>query len=162
TGYHTLMALVPSYRMAAEEKDEKRRPLAVFKVLYRNSTRLQEKGGRKAEVLRPVPPPTSRFQPGGEHLRDMIRQNADIAAAEQSFAVMCPSPEAGLNALMYAVDDSTDVHRVVLVSRSWDLLDFVGKDRAHTLLRQSVHYCVAAEKHPNQVKRNQPVRDLLP
>lgn len=162
-GYHTIMALGPAYRMAAEEPDEKRRPLAVLKVLYRNSARLQEKGGRNAEVLRQPPPPAARFVPGGgEFLRDTIRKTKDMAAAEQAFAALCSSAEAGLNALMYAVDDSTDVHRVVLVSRSWDLLDFVGRERAHTLLRQSVHYCVQAEQRENHVRRNQPVRDLLP
>jgi hypothetical protein len=161
TGYHTLMALGPSYRMALEEKDEKRRPLAVLKVLYRNSSRLQEKGGRKAEVLRPVEPREVSKSRSGEQLREIIRQK-DLAEAEGAFAVLCRSAEDGLNALMFAVDDATDVHRVVLVSRSWDLLDFVGKERAHTLLRQSVHYCVQAERYPNQVKRNQPARDLLP
>ena len=161
-GYHTIMALGPAYRMAVEETDEKRRPLAVLKVLYRNSTRLQERGGRKAETLRPVSPAEHTERPDGARLRDLIRQKQDMAAAEQMFATLCTSAEEGLNALMFAVDDSTDVHRVVMVSRSWDLLDFVGKERAHTLLRQSVHYCVAAERHANSVKRNQTARDLLP
>src|SRR5262249_33960224 len=65
-----------------------------------------------------------------------------------------------LNALLVEVDDADEVHRTVLVSRAWDLINFVGAERAHTMLRQSVRYCVKAE-HPNQVKWNQPVRDTL-
>jgi hypothetical protein len=60
------------------------------------------------------------------------------------------------------VDDATEVHRVVLVSRAWDLINFVGAERAHTMLRQSVHYCVKAEGNANQAKYNAELRDLLP
>jgi hypothetical protein len=67
-----------------------------------------------------------------------------------------------LDALLVEVDDATEVHRVVLVSRAWDMINFVGAERAHTMLRQSVHYCWNIEKNPNQAKYNQPIRDLLP
>src|SRR5262249_31309033 len=52
-GFHTLMALSPAYRMA-QQMPEGRRALPVLKVLYRNANRIQEQGGRKNEVLRPV------------------------------------------------------------------------------------------------------------
>src|SRR4051812_33789720 len=52
-GFHTMMALSPALRMAGE-LPETLRPLPVFKVLYRNTNRIQEKGGRKDEVLRQV------------------------------------------------------------------------------------------------------------
>ena len=64
--------------------------------------------------------------------------------------------------LLVEVDDATEVHRVVLVSRAWDMINFVGAERAHTMLRQSVHYCVKAEENANQAKYNQPLRELLP
>ena len=44
-----------------------------------------------------------------------------------------------------AVHDHTEVHRVVLPYRAWEMLELVGKEQAHTLLRQSVRYCVKAE-----------------
>src|SRR6516225_6417298 len=49
-GFHTMMALAPSLHMA-RELPETLQPLPVFKVLYRNTNRIQEKGGRKEEVL---------------------------------------------------------------------------------------------------------------
>jgi len=45
-GFHTMMALAPSLHMAQELPTEQQ-PLPVFKVLYRNTTRIQERGGRK-------------------------------------------------------------------------------------------------------------------
>src|SRR6266478_3689181 len=52
-GFHTMMALAPSLHMARELPDELQ-ALPVFKVLYRNTNRIQEKGGRKEEVLHVV------------------------------------------------------------------------------------------------------------
>ncbi len=163
-GFHTLMALAPAYKMATEEPKPELRPLAIMKVLVRNSTRLQELGGKKAEVLKPVKPgKLASDRPAGEQLRDDVRK-ADLAAAEATFAAICQQgkPEDALNALLVEVDDATEVHRVVLVSRAWDMIRFVGPERAHTMLRQSVHYCWNVEKNPGQAKYNQPVRELLP
>ncbi len=69
-----------------------------------------------------------------------------MAGSEATFAAICDGskPDDILDALMVAVDDSTEVHRVVLVSRAWGLVDFVGAERAHTMLRQSVRFCVNA------------------
>ena len=47
TGYHTFMALVPAYRMAGELSAD-RQALPVLKVLYRNSSRIQEQQARPA------------------------------------------------------------------------------------------------------------------
>jgi hypothetical protein len=162
-GFHTLMALAPAYKMATEEPNPEARPLAIMKVLVRNSTRLQELGGKKAEVLKPVKPgKLAPDRPAGEQLRDDVRK-VDLAAAEATFAAICQQgkPEDALNALLVEVDDADEVHRTVLVSRAWDMIKFVGPERAHTMLRQSVHYCWKAE-NPNQAKYNQPVREVLP
>ncbi len=163
-GFHTLMALAPAYKMAQEETAPERRPLPILKVLVRNSTRLQEVGGAKAEVLKPVEPgKLAADRPAGEQLRAVARK-ADMAGAEATFAAICKDakPVDALNALLVEVDDATEVHRVVLVSRAWDLINFVGVTQAHAMLRQSVRYCVKSESNANQVKYNQGVRELLP
>ena len=56
-GFHTMMALAPSLHMA-RELPAALQPLPVFKVLYRNTNRIQEQGGRKDEVLHAIKPAT--------------------------------------------------------------------------------------------------------
>ena len=160
-GFHTMMALAPAFHMARELPAESQ-PLPVFKVLYRNTNRIQEHGGRKGEVLRAVKPaPLAGERPGGELLREAVRQK-DVAAAEQTFAALAQgSAEDAFNHLLVAVQDSTEVHRVVLPYRAWDMLGIIGKEQAHTLLRQSVRYCVRAESRSRSASRDEP-RTLLP
>lgn len=162
-GYHALMALAPAYEMA-RELPEAERPLPVLKVLYRNTNRIHEKGGRKNEVLRPVEPaapPKDRV--GGEVLREATRK-ADTVAAERTFAALAQGPAGeAFNHLQYAVQDEMDVHRVVLAWRAWVLLDLTGKEQAHTLLRQSVRFCLQSEQYRIDRKQREPeVRTVLP
>lgn len=144
-GFHTMMALAPAWHMSREMPTEEQ-ALPVFKVLYRNTNRIQDHGGRKGEVLHPVqaaPPPEGR--PGGEALREAVRQR-NTAAAEQIFASLAAGPpEDAFNQLLMTVQDHTDVHRVVLPYRAWDLLGIIGPEQAHTLLRQSVRFCLHDE-----------------
>src|SRR5438105_2527689 len=71
-GFHTMMALAPALHMAGELPSQFQ-PLPVFKVLYRNTNRIQEKGGRREEVLHPVKPAAlSEIRPGGEVLREAV------------------------------------------------------------------------------------------
>src|SRR5437016_13892439 len=82
-GFHTMMALAPALHMAQELPAELQ-PLPVFKVLYRNTNRIQEHGGRKDEVLHPVQPATlSEDRAGGEVLREAVRSR-NVGAAEQT------------------------------------------------------------------------------
>jgi hypothetical protein len=158
-GFHTLMALAPAFHMSAEETDAKKRPMAVLKVLFRNATRLDETGHHETlKAVRPDDKPAT-----ADRLRDAVR-GKDLTAAESTFAGIAKQGSAtdALDGLMPMVDDATEVHRVVLVSKAWELLDFVGKDRAHTLLRQSVRFCAKGEQSANYVKHYQEVRDLLP
>jgi hypothetical protein len=159
-GFHTMMALPPAYHMA-REMPEAKRALPVLKVLYRNSNRIKEKGGRKEEVLHPVKPTAlAKDKVGGEVLRAATR-GQDLKAAEGTFAAVAQGgAEDAFNAVLYAVQDCPEVHRVVMVSRSWDLVGLIGKEQAHTLLRQSVHYCVQNEKWSAQYHGN--ARTLLP
>lgn len=160
-GFHTMMALAPALHMAAE-LPQRLQPLPVFKVLYRNTNRIQEKGGRKEEVLHRVEAPSAIVGGAdGTALREAVRRK-DMQAAEQAFAAVgSGTPEDALNAVLCAVEDHTEVHRVVLPYRAWDLLGLIGKEQAHTLLRQSVHYCVVAERWPAAVKQGEP-RTVLP
>ncbi|MSR31326.1 MAG: hypothetical protein EXR99_07465 [Gemmataceae bacterium] len=160
-GFHTLMALAPALAISREETDSRKAPLAVFKVLYRNATRLGEKGGATAQhVLKPLASDAGKSPtPNGESLRDTVRKQ-EMEKADQAFSWIChSSPSEAVNPLMVMVDDGADVHRIVLVSRSLDLIGLVGKERANTLLRQSVHYCVKAEKNNGYHKE---VRAVLP
>src|SRR6266403_2611286 len=160
-GFHTVMALAPSLHMARELPDALQ-PLPVFKVLYRNTNRIQEKGGRKEEVLHPIKPASlAAGRSCGETVRDAVHRK-DADEAERSFAAIAQlSADDALNSLLYTVQDNTEVHRVVLPYRSWDLLDLIGKDHAHTLLRQSLRYCLKSESYPQNAKYNEP-RTLLP
>ncbi len=161
-GFHTMMALSPALHMS-RELPEAQQALPVFKVLYRNTNRIQEKGGRKDEVLHAVAPgklPFGRAK-SGEALSSLVRQK-DVASAEQRLAALIGRSEGdAFNDLLHAVQDNTEVHRVVLPYRSWDLLDLIGHTHAHTLLRQSVRYCVKAESWPRNAVWDEP-RTLLP
>src|SRR5437867_2613783 len=160
-GFHTMMALAPALHMALELPGELQ-PLPVFKVLYRNTNRIQERGGRKEEVLHPVKPASlSENYPGGEVLREAVRSKR-VEAAERTFAALAQgSADDAFNHLLFTVQDNTEVHRVVLPYRAWDLLGLIGKEQAHTLLRQSVRYCVKAESWPRNSTWDEP-RSLLP
>src|SRR5437870_2242142 len=160
-GFHTMMALAPSLHMACELPDAMQ-PLPVFKVLYRNTNRIQEKGGRKEEVLRAIKSDTVAERARcGEAVREAVHHK-DAEEAERTFAAIARiSPEEALNSLLFAVQDATEVHRVVLPYRAWDLLDLIGKEHAHTLLRHSVRYCVKAESGSHTAAWDGP-RMLLP
>lgn len=144
-GFHAAMALSPAWHMAQEMKGDAQ-ALPVFKVLYRNTSRIQAKGGRKDEVLKPVAPASL---PSGEPLEKVLRDlvmKKDKAGAEAAFAAMvAASPDDAFNALLHTVHEHDEVHRVVLPYRAWDMLSLVGRENAHTLLRQSLRYCVDAE-----------------
>src|SRR5258706_9748276 len=81
-GFHTVMALGPAYRMS-RELPEALAPLPVMKVLYRNTNRIQEHGGRASEVLHAVAPgdlPQASINADGLH--DAVRAK-DVAKAER-------------------------------------------------------------------------------
>ena len=160
-GFHTMMAISPAFYMSRELPADKH-ALPVLKVLFRNSARIQEAGKAQTDTLRPVTAgslPQGRM--GGEVLRENVRA-ADINAAERTFATLARnSPEDAFNDLWMAVEDQPDVHRVVLPYRAWDLLVIIGREQAHTLLRQSVRFCVRAER-PNIVQHYTELRTLIP
>ncbi|MDZ4405278.1 hypothetical protein [Prosthecobacter sp.] len=143
-GFHTLMALHPALKMAGSMPD-KQAALPVFKVLYRNTNRMQENGGRGDEVLHPVT--AGEDKPTAQQLHDVVKRK-DTAGAEKIFAtLMQNSADDGFNALLECVQDNPEVHRTVLPYRAWDLLDLVGREHATTMLRMSLRYCLNSEKY---------------
>jgi hypothetical protein len=140
-GFHTMMALSPAYRMSQELPAE-RSALPVFKVLYRNTSRIQAKGGKNAEVLRSVKPEAApEGTTPGDAFREAVRTGNAKVADGRFAAIADKSTDEAFNELLQVVQDDLEVHRVVLPYRAWDLLDVVGKEHAQTMLRQSVHYC---------------------
>jgi hypothetical protein len=162
-GYHTFMALAPAFEMS-RELPEASRALPVLKVLYRNGHYMQRNGGRKNEVLHPVKPADLPAQrQGGELLRDAMMKR-DRTGADATFAALVhDSVDGAYNDLQFLVQDSTDVHRVVLAWRAWAMLDMTGKEQAQTLLRQSVRFCVDVEQRRDSNKYPVPaIRTVLP
>jgi hypothetical protein len=162
TGYHAFMALMPSYQMACELPSD-RRPLPVLKVLYRNTNRIQEFGGRNQDMLHPVEAAElPKDRPGGELLQQATR-SADLNAAERTFAALAKGPVGeAFNHLQFSIEDELDVHRVVLAWRSWAVLDLAGKDQARTLLRQSIRFCVDEEQEIRNRHQTPEIRTILP
>jgi hypothetical protein len=141
-GFHTMMALSPSLRMSGELPSELA-PLPIFKVLYRNTARLQDSGTRN--TLKVVQPAAAPEGSGGAALRELVRSK-NLDGAEKLFAALAKSsPADAFNHLLYEVQDAAEVHRVNLPARAWDLIDVVGPEHAHTLLRQSLRYCLNFE-----------------
>lgn len=162
-GYHTFMALAPAYEMS-KQMPKGREALPVLKVLHRNATRIQAHGGHASEKLRVIEPaalPSDRD--GGELLQELVRKR-DRDAAERAFAAMVDH-DAGeaYHHLQFEIEDEVDVHRVVLSWRAWATLDLVGREHAHTLLRQSVRYCLQSEQYLHE-RNLQPsaIRTQLP
>ena len=158
-GFHVMFSLKPALAIA-KDLPEARQLLPILKVIHRNSTRIQEFGGGRKEVLRPVQPATlPEGRPGGEVLRDAIRAN-DLKGAEATFAALSRSGNS-FDPLQTALHDSTEVHRVNMVYRAWSLLDIVGRENAHTMLRQSLHYFVSQD-HGKYKEYFTGARTLLP
>jgi hypothetical protein len=162
-GYHCFMALAPAYQMSRELPD-KMQALPVFKVLYRNTKRMQDRGGSRHEILHPVSPASlSDPRDPVKELRAAV-EHRDHDGAEKIFAAMAGAPiDEAYNQLQMIIQDEIDVHRVVLVWRSWAILDLAGQEQARTLLRQSVRFCVdSAENRAKTHRAPSPIRELLP
>jgi hypothetical protein len=164
TGYHTFMALVPAYKMAGELPSE-RQALPVLKVVYRNSSRIQDQQAAHRDTLHHVKEASQSVNADrrAEWLREAIRA-ADLHNAEARLATIAAGPPIdAFNQLQLAVEDDVNVHRVVLAWRAYAMLDLAGQEYANTLLRQSVRFCVDSERFAQERKRPLPViRTVLP
>ena len=163
-GYHAEMALLPALQMS-RELPVQARPLPVLKVIYRNSSRIQNFGPQK-KTLRPVtgkPVASVSVDRFGPELRQLVRQ-ADMDKAEQLFATLHQNdPSLAFDTLLYTVADEVDVHRFVLAYRGMGLIDVVGQEHAHTLLRQCVRHCVDVQHRKNDKQQPpSPIRNAVP
>src|SRR4051794_9647373 len=156
-GYHTFMALAPSFTMA-ELLPEKERALPIIKVIHRNSRTMGSGPGRPADRLGHAEPADLKGdQPVSKLLVEATRARR-IAEADGIFlAAVKRSLQGAYNDLQPVVHDEVNVHRVVLAWRSWETIDFTGQDHARTLLRQSIHFCSDARNSGDQS-----IRTLLP
>lgn len=145
-GFHTFMALAPSFHMSSL-MPAGAEALPVLKVLYRNSSRIQDFGGRDAEVLHAVPPSASAGAAGANESLPAAIRGRNVQQAEQLLAgLVATDRQSALDALIPAVHDThPEVHRTVLPYRAWEMQEIVGTQHALTLLRQSLRYCVRAE-----------------
>jgi hypothetical protein len=158
-GFHTFMALCPSYSMAMA-LPEKERAVPIFKVLFRNSNQIHGKKCHEIDSLAEAKPAKLKDGvPAREQLRDAAREK-NVAKAEQVFAAMKDSkPEQDYADIQLLVQDDLNVHRVVLAWRSWEVLGFTGKDQARSMLRQTVRFCADAS---HQRRDPSPIRTALP
>ncbi len=87
-----------------------------------------------------------------------------MLTAERTLAALLQKDRnQAFNDLQHLVQDAPDVHRVTLSWRAWDALQLVGFEHAHTLLRQSVRYCVQREQERvNNNRPEPPLRSLTP
>lgn len=163
-GYHAEMALLPALQMSAELSGP-RKPLPVLKVLYRNSSRIQQFGPKK-KTLKPIEGQKAQavtVDQFGPELRQLVRQ-ADMDKAEQLFATLHQNDSSlAFDTLLYTIADEVDVHRFVLAYRGLGLIDVAGEEHSHTLLRQCVRHCVAFEqKRKNKGRKASPIRGHIP
>jgi hypothetical protein len=157
-GFHSFMALCPSYAMAAA-LPEKERPLPVLKVLYRTSTHIH--GARCANedhLVRVDPVELDDKASPAEQMREATRARK-LDQAEQIFASLKGTPEQTYDDVQLLIQDDLNVHRVVLAWRAWEVLDFIGKDHARDMLRQTVRFC-SDPRHTNPGVH--PIRTVLP
>lgn len=163
TGYHTLMALLPAYQMAQELPAESR-ALPVLKVLYRNTSRIHAQNADVHDAMHRVerPLPIDGDDPA-RSLQNAVR-DVDWPGAEARFATIAAGPPGeAFNHLQFTIQDEINVHRVVLAWRSWALLGLTGEEHAHSLLRQSVRFCLQSEQaHRERNRPASPIRQLLP
>jgi hypothetical protein len=163
TGFHTAMAMLPALQMTDLLPSE-RQPLPILKVLYRNSAQIQALGGPSKKTLRAMhAAEEATVENRSLAIRDACRV-ADTDRAEKLFAPLGTGPlDDAFNALQPAMQDDINVHRFVFAYRTRGLADLLGKDYAHTILRQCVRFCCSHEQDRIHRKgAESPIRTVMP
>ena len=156
-GYHTLMAMMPSFEMAAQ-MPAPYAALPVLKVMHRNARFFQDTGRATRDELEPI-----EDAPSENGLVESVRSR-DLPRAEKSLAkLQGVSPERAYEELQTVVRDDMNVHRVVLAWRAHDLLRLTGEEHAVTMLRQSVRFCIDEDgQRERRGLASSEIRTLLP
>src|SRR5262249_13014856 len=126
---------------------------------YRTSTHIH--GARCAgedHLTRVEPVKLDDRAPPCEQLLEATRARK-IDQAEQIFAALPGTPDQTYDDVQLLIQDDLNVHRVVLAWRAWEVLDFIGKDHARDMLRQTVRFC-SDPRHTNPGVH--PIRTVLP
>ena len=161
-GFHTAMAMLPALEMS-RLLDDRRQPLPVLKVLYRNAQQIQLLGGASHTVLEAIHAAEHTSDGDvGIAIRDSCRQ-VDVARGEALLADVGGSPLAAFNALQPAIQDDLNVHRFVFAHRTYGLVGLLGDDYAYSMLRQCVRLCADHEReHVKGKHPESPIRALVP
>jgi hypothetical protein len=165
-GFHTAMALLPALGMSQLLTD-RRQPLPVLKVLYRNSQQIQKMGGASKTTLEAIHAAEHATEHAtlpdvGVSIRDACRK-ADFARGEQLLTGVGGPPLDAFNALQPAIQDDLNVHRFVFAHRTYGLVGLLGNEYSHSMLRQCVRLCADHERE--RIKSNRaesPIRVLMP
>ncbi len=135
-GYHALMALMPSFEMAAQ-MPEPFAALPVLKVLHRNARFIQASGRGREDAIEPLGAGAeSPSLVESVRARDLPRAESSLDALERR------APAQAYEDLQTVVRDEMNVHRIVLAWRAYDLLRLTGPEHGVTMLRQSVRFCI--------------------
>ncbi|MBM80402.1 MAG: hypothetical protein CMJ78_07385 [Planctomycetaceae bacterium] len=144
-GYHTEMSLVPALQMGSE-LPKKRQWLPILKVVYRNSNRIQDSGLSQKRRLKKI---EAAQIPDGADEGQLLLKASRTANMDDAEAVFATAMQKGslhaFNKMLWAIQDSSNVHRFGIAHRAWELIDVVGEEHAHTLLRQCIRFCVDSE-----------------
>ena len=161
-GFHTAMAMLPALEMA-KLMPANRQPLPVFKVIYRNSQKIQSVGGASKKTLQALHEAEHATEGDiGVTIRDACRDQ-DVKKAEAAFSTTGNSALAALNAIQPSIQDDINVHRFVFAYRTYGLAQLLGKEYAQTCLRQCVHFCADHERMRIEHKQAaSPIRSVLP
>ncbi|WP_010585953.1 hypothetical protein [Schlesneria paludicola] len=164
-GFHTAMAMIPSLQMS-RLLPTARQPLPVLKVLYRNSQQIQKDGSTSKAALEAFHATEHAAEHAastdlGIQIRDACR-HVDAATGEKLLSTT-KSPIEAFNALQPAVQDDLNVHRFVFAYRTFGLVELLGADYSHALLKQCVRLCADHERmHIEHKQPESPIRTLIP
>jgi hypothetical protein len=142
---------------------DRRQPLPVLKVLYRNSQQIQSVGGASKATLEAIHAAEHASQGDvGTQIRDACRQ-VDVERGEKLLAGVGGSPLDAFNALQPAIQDDLNVHRFVFAHRTYGLVGLLGQEYAYSMLRQCVRLCADHEReHVERKQAESPIRALVP
>ena len=161
-GFHTAMAMLPALEMSHLLTD-RRRPLPVLKVLYRNSQQIQSVGGASKATLEAIHAAEHASEGDiGIQIRDACRK-VDVERGERLLAEVSGTPLDAFNALQPAIQDDLNVHRFVFAHRTYGLVGLLGEEYSFSMLRQCIRLCADHERDRIAHKQQEsPIRTLVP